>query len=114
VTSRVEELARKVVDEIVRAHKAIAEVLGVELTEKHLENALSEAEHIVIHEMVHQATLMARPELEEIWRSNPRLAECILELGGRILERIVSERIGAYVHSFEEHVHELKHYSLLR
>ena len=59
-----------------------------------MEVALDEVSHIVIHEMAHRVIVTVYPEIEKLWNENTMLTECIGELGGRILERIISEKDG--------------------
>jgi len=50
------------------------------------------------------------PELVDIIHSDEVLGECVDEVASRILELIVSERLGIRTHTVEEHLYELKHY----
>jgi len=111
---RSEELAQRLARAVIEGYRAIAEVLGVELPGKVLEDALIEASHIAIHEMVHRAIDHAYPRARELWKTEPDVAVCIEEIGGRFFETLISERIGAPIHSLEDHLFEIKHYSELR
>ncbi len=108
----VEGLARQVVEKVAEAYKVLSEFAGPIHSEV-LEEALREVEHIAIHELAHSAIRVAYPEIEVLWHRNEVLGECVDEVAARLIESYVSRRIGAYTHSFEEHIHELRHYTSL-
>ncbi len=108
-----EEMVSRTVRKVVEAYNFITKELGVDLPSKLLERALMETAHIAVHELAHALIHAVYPEVARLYHEDPVLGECVDEVGGRLLETYISERIGAYVHSFEEHVHELGHYSHL-
>ncbi len=108
------ETISSVVNNIVKAYKFIEESLGISLSRDVLEKILKEVEHIAIHELSHGVIHSVYPEITDLHHRDPIVAECIQEIGARLLELYISSKIGVYTHTFEEHIHELKHYTLLR
>ncbi len=107
------ELSRQVIENIVKAYRALVELLKCEIPDSILMKVLREVEHIAIHELVHGAIRTVYPEIDRLEEGDPVLGECIDEVAARLLEIYVSRAVGAYVHSFEEHAHELEHYAML-
>ncbi len=110
----VKEKVLKVVEEIVKAYNFIVKELGITLPSSALEQVLNETSHIAIHELAHALIHTVYPEIEKLHDENPSLGECVDEVGGRIVETYISRKVGAFIHSFEEHVHELEHYTYLK
>ncbi len=110
----VEEVASRVVNNIVRAYRFAREELGVSIPRETLLAVLGEAEHIALHELAHGIVRAIYPEIAGIHHRDPVLGECIDEVYGRMIELYISRRIGAYTHSFEEHAYELAHYTSLQ
>ncbi len=103
----------RVVENIIKARDTIEGILNKPIPEELVLDTLSEVEHIAIHELAHAAIRVAYPEVEELWHRDEVLGECVDEVAARVIEAYVSKRIGAYTHSFEEHLHELMHYTSL-
>ncbi|HDD25662.1 MAG TPA: hypothetical protein ENF75_01050 [Acidilobales archaeon] len=109
----IEELAKDVINNIVKAYEELRRVLKIDLPKELVNEALRETEHIVIHELCHAAIRKVYPEIGKVYDVNEAKATCVDELVGRLLETYVSRRVGAFVHSFEEHITELRLYAPL-
>ncbi len=114
VTSLFDEIVSRVLNNLVKAHRFVCEALGVSIPREELAKVFEEVEHVAIHELVHGVVRRVYPGMEELYHEDEVLAECVDEVGARMLELYVSSRVGVYTHSFEEHVHELEHYTNLR
>ncbi len=109
VEARVERLVKN----IVKAYMVLEEVVGKRVPEDVLVRVLGEVEHIAVHELAHGAIRAVCPEIDVVEEEDPVMGECVDEVLARLLETYVSRRIGGFTHSFEEHVHELEHYTSL-
>ncbi len=109
----IEELSHQVIEDLVKAYRALVELLKHEIPDSILKKVLREVEHIAIHELVHGAIRVVYPEIDTLEEEDPVLGECVDEVAARLLEIYVSRAVGAYVHSFEEHAHELELYAML-
>ena len=107
----IEKLAERVVRNIVEAYSVLKEVVGERVPDDVLVRVLGEVEHIAVHELAHGAVRAVYPEIDAVEDEDPVLGECVDEVLARLLETLVSRRIGGFTHSFEEHVHELEHYT---
>ncbi len=104
---------KQIIENIIEAYESLREITGRDIPDEILDRVLGETEHIAIHELVHGAIWTVYPEIDKIEEDNRVFGECIDEVLGRLLEMYVSKHVGAYVHSFEEHVHELRYYTSL-
>jgi len=109
----IESLVERVIRNIIRAYRLFEEISGRDIPKDILKSVLDETEHIAIHELAHGVMYTIYPEIDIIKEENKSLCECIDEIAGRFLERYVSSKIGTHVHSFEEHLHELRSYTSL-
>jgi len=109
----IENSINNIIRNIVRAYELIRKIIGKNVSDNILIMILKEIEHIAIHELCHGALYTIYPEINIIENKNHVLSECINEIFSRLLETYTSSKIGAYTHSFDEHLHELKHYTLL-
>ena len=109
----VSTVAKEVVEGILAAYEELSRLTGKPIPTDLVKEMLREALHIAVHELAHAALRTAHPELERLTHEEGVLSECIDEIAARILELVVSERLGLATHTLEEHVYELKHYSNL-
>ncbi|RLE58277.1 MAG: hypothetical protein DRJ35_08180 [Thermoprotei archaeon] len=108
---RVNRRIKHTIERIVKTYEIYEQILGKQIPLEILEDALAETEHLAIHEMAHAVIRLLFPEINTLEEENITLGECIDEIFARMLERYVSQKIGSSVHTFEEHVYELKHYT---
>ena len=109
----VKDVIGRVVENIVKAYESFKEITGSPIPEDVLRRVIDEVEHIAIHELAHGAIRAVYHEIDDIEERGHILGECIDEILGRLLETYVSAKISAHIHSFEEHVYELKNYTSL-
>ncbi len=109
----VKDIVERVVENIVKTYTLLEEITGSHIPEEVLRRVIGEAEHIAIHELSHGAIRTVYPGIDELEEKDPVLGECIDEILSRLLETYISDQIGAYKHSFEEHVYELRNYTSL-
>ncbi len=108
-----EDMVRHVIENVIKAYRLLNDITGLHIPRDVLERVLSEVEHIAVHGLAHGAIRAVYPAIDELERRNPLLSECIDEVLSRLLETYVSAQVGGFVHSFEEHVYELKSYTQL-
>ncbi len=104
---------REIIENFIKAYEYLSKLIGKEIPKEEARKILKEVTHISIHELAHAAIHTAYPKIEELWRRDEVLGECVDELMGRILELVVSKELGIPTHTIEEHLHELKHYTNL-
>ena len=113
MTSGTGNEVKEIIENYVKAYEYLSKLVGKEIPKEEIEEVLKEATHLLIHELTHAAIHTAYPKIKEIWEENEVLGECIDEVGGRVLELLVSKELGIPTHTIEEHLHELKHYTNL-
>ncbi len=106
-----EIIAKEVAGNVIAAYEELTKLLGKPIPLGSVRDALRETLHIAVHELAHAALRAISPELVDIIHSDEVLGECFDEVASRILELIVSERLGIRTHTVEEHLYELKHYT---
>ena len=109
---RVEEVAREVVDTIVKAFEVLSSLSPI--GESSLLERLRDAVMVIVHELAHEAIGSAYRELSALYEKDPVLEECTDEVGARMLEVFVMKKIGAPAHSFEDLARELECYASLK
>ena len=105
----IDAVTKEVVKGILAAHEELTRLTGKPLPANLVKEVLRETLHIAVHELAHAALRASYPEFERLVHEGD-LGECVDEVTARILELVVSERLGLATHSIDEHVYELKHY----
>jgi len=113
VSEDVNTAAKEVIDGILAAYEELSRLTGKPIPTDLVKGMLRETLHVAVHELAHAALRASYPELEHLTHSEDRLGECVDEVAARILELVISERLGLATHTIDEHVYELKHYSNL-
>ncbi len=113
MTSSIAHEVKEVIENVIKAYEYLSKLVGGGIPKEELEEVLKEATHLLVHELTHAAIHTAYPKIEEIWEENEVLGECVDEVGGRVLELLVSKELRIPTHTVEEHLHELKHYTNL-
>lgn len=108
----VDAVAEYVVKGMLAAYEELTHLVGKPLPADLVEEALRETLHVAIHELAHAALRTTYPGFEHLIHKGA-LGECVDEVAARILELMVSNRLGLVAHSIDEHVYELKHYASL-
>jgi len=109
---RIDRVAKEVAYVAVKAFNLLASLSPV--SEEALAERLREAVMTFVHELSHEVIRSAYPELGTLHDRDPVLAECVDEVGARMLEVFVTRKLGAPAHSFEDLALELENYPSLR
>jgi len=105
-------IAEDVVKGILATYEELTRITGKPIPADLVREVLRETLHIAVHELAHAALRTSYPEFDRLIHEGD-LGECVDEIAARVLELVVSERLGLATHSIDEHVYELKHYASL-